>query len=59
MLRGKQHLIKLVLLAELHTLLPAVVALKEVSSDSPELNQLMLLHTLGQRDVVKVVVGIY
>ena len=54
-----EHLIELVLLAELHTLFPAVVALEEVGSDSPELNQLVLLQTLSQRDVVKVVVGIY
>ena len=52
-------LIELVLLAELHTLLPAIVALEEVGGDSPELNQLVLLEPLGQRDVVKVVVGVY
>ncbi len=56
---GGGHLIELVLLAELHTLFPAVVALEEVGSDSPELNQLVLLQALSQRDVVKVVVGIY
>lgn len=54
-----EHLIELVLLTELHTLFPAVVALEEVSSDSPELNQLVPLQALGQRDVVKVIVGIY
>lgn len=45
---GERHLIELVLLAELHTLFPAVVALEEVGSDSPELNQLVLLQALGQ-----------
>lgn len=58
-LKRKGHLIKLVLLAELYALFPAVVALKQVGSDSPELNQLVLLQALGQWDVVKVIVGIY
>lgn len=53
------HLIELVLFAELHTLFPAVVALEEIGSNPPELNQLMLLQALGQRDVIKVVIGIY
>lgn len=56
---GESHLIELVFLAELHALLPAVIALEEVGSDSPELDQLVLLQALGQRDVVEVVVGIY
>lgn len=56
---GSADLVELVLLAQLHTLLPAVVALEEVGGDSPELNQLVLLQALGQRDVVKVVIGIY
>lgn len=42
------HLVELVLLAELNTLFPAVVALKEVCCDPPKFNQLMLLQALGQ-----------
>lgn len=57
--RDVSHLVQFVLLAELHALFPAVVALEEVGSDSPELNQLVLLQPLGQGDVVKVVIGIY
>lgn len=57
--RRPPHLVELVFLAQLHTLLPSVVAFEEVSSDSPELNQLVLLQTLGQRDVVEVIVCIY
>lgn len=45
---GGGHLIELVLLAELHTLFPAVVALEKVGCDPPKLNQLMLLQALGQ-----------
>lgn len=37
------HLVELVFLAELNTLFPAVVALEEVCSDPPKLDQLMLL----------------
>lgn len=46
--KRKYHLIELILLAELHTLFPAVVAFEEVGSNSPELNQLMPLQALGQ-----------
>lgn len=53
------NLVELVLLAKLHTLFPAVVALEKVGSDSPKLNQLVLLQALRQGDVVKVVVCIY
>ena len=54
-----EYLVEFVLLAELHTLFPAVVSLEEVGSDPPELNQLVFLQALGKRDVVKVVIGIY
>lgn len=37
------YLVEFVLLAELHTLSPAVVALVQVSSDTSELNQFMFL----------------
>ena len=47
-----------VLLAELDSLLPAVVTFVQVSSDAAEFNQLMLLQHLGQGDVVKVVEGV-
>lgn len=53
------HLVEFVFLAQLHTLLPSVVALEEVSSDSPELDQLVFLQTLGQCDVVKIIVCVY
>jgi len=43
-----KHLVELVLLAELHTLFPAVVALEEVGGNPPELNQVVLLQALGQ-----------
>lgn len=46
--RGSADLVELVLLAQLHTLLPAVVALEEVGGDSPELDQLVLLQALGE-----------
>lgn len=57
-IRTEEHLVELVLLAELHTLLPAVVALEQISCDPPEFNQLVLLQTLSQGDVVKVVIGV-
>ena len=44
-----------VLLAEVDRLLPAVVALVQVCTDAPELNELVLLQTLGQSNVVEVV----
>lgn len=40
---GDRNLVEFVFFAELHTLLPAVVAFKKVGSNSPELNELMLL----------------
>ena len=52
------YLVELVLLAELDALFPAVVALEQVSCDPPELDQIVLLQALSQRDVVEVVVGI-
>lgn len=52
------HLVEFVLLTELNTLFPAVVALEKVGCDPPKLNQLVFLQTLGQWDVVKVVIGI-
>ena len=55
----KQYLVELVLLAQLHTLFPAVIALEKISSNSSELNQFMFLHALGQGDVVKVIIGVY
>lgn len=58
MLGGDKNLIELVLLAQLNALFPAVVALEQVGSDSPEFNQLVLLQALRQGDVVKVVIGI-
>lgn len=51
-------LVELVLLAELNTLFPAVVSFEKVGGDPPELDQLMFLQTLGQRDVVEVVIGV-
>lgn len=58
MLGGDSNLVELVLLAELYALFPAVVALEQVGSDSPEFNQLVLLQALRQGDVVEVVVGV-
>lgn len=52
------HLVELVLLAELDTLFPAVVAFKKIGCDPPEFNQLVLLQALGERDVVEVVVSV-
>lgn len=51
-------LVELVLFAELHALLPAVVTLEQVGCDPPELDQLVLFQALGQRDVVKVVISV-
>lgn len=48
MLRGDNHLVELVFLAQLNTLLPAVVALEKVGSDSPKFNQLVPLQALCQ-----------
>ena len=42
------HLVELVLLTELDTLFPAVVALEKVGCNPPKLNQLVLLQSLGQ-----------
>lgn len=42
------HLVEFVLLAELNTLFPAVVALEKIGCDPSKLNQLMLLQALGQ-----------
>lgn len=42
------HLVEFVLLTELNTLFPAVVALEKVGCDPPKLNQLVFLQTLGQ-----------
>lgn len=44
-----------VFLAQFHALLPPIVALVQVGGDASELRQLVLLQTLGQADVVKVV----
>lgn len=52
------YLVELVLLAELHALSPAVVALVKVSSDTSELNQLVFLQPLRQVNGVEVVIGI-
>ena len=43
------------MLAQLHGLLPPVVALVQVGRDATELNQLVPLETLRERDVVEVV----
>lgn len=48
----------MILLAELHTLGPPVIALEQIGCNAPELHQLMLLQPLSQADVVKVVIGI-
>lgn len=48
----------MVLLAELHTLSPSVVALVQISRNAPEFNQLVLLQLLSQADIVEVVIGI-
>lgn len=48
MLGGDDYLIKLVLLAKLNTLFPAVVAFEKVGSDSSKFNQLMPLQALRQ-----------
>jgi len=52
------YLEQLVLLAQLHRLLPPVVALEQVGADAPELHQLVALQLLSERDVVKVVEGV-
>ena len=52
------HLEQLVLLAKVDRLLPAIVALVQVGANASELDQLVLLQTLRQRDVVKVVEGV-
>lgn len=52
------YLVEFVLLAELYTLSPAVVALVQVSSNTSELNQFMFLQPLCQANGVKVVIGI-
>ena len=49
------YLEEAVVLAQLHGLLPSVVALVQVGRDAAELDQLVLLEALRQRDVVKVV----
>lgn len=49
------HLVKLVPFTELYRLLPAVVTLIKVSCYAAELNELMFLKPLGQRDVVEVI----
>ena len=49
------HLVKLVPLTELYRLLPAVVTLVKISCYAAELDQLVFLKPLGQRDVVKVI----
>lgn len=41
--RAFRYLVEFVLLAKLHTLSPAVVALVKISSNTPELDQVMLL----------------
>ena len=41
--------------AQLHRLLPAVVALVEIRRDASELDQLVPLQSLRQRDVIEVV----
>ena len=50
--------VKLVLFAQLHSLFPAVVSLVQVCGDASELQELVLLQTLGEGDVVKVVEGV-
>jgi len=47
-----------VLLAEVDRLFPAVVAFVQVCADASELNQFVLLQTLCERDVIKVVEGV-
>eukprot|EP00050_Salpingoeca_kvevrii_P006202 m.287993 g.287993 ORF g.287993 m.287993 type:complete len:381 (+) comp11879_c0_seq1:284-1426(+) len=47
---------QLVLLAQLDRVRPAVVALVQVGSNAPELNELVLLQSLSELDVVKVLV---
>jgi len=54
-LNGQSNLKESVLLAEVDRLFPAIVALVQVGADASELDQLVFLKTLGQRDVVKVV----
>ena len=49
------HLEEAVVLAQVDRLLPAVVALVEERGDAAELDQLVLLEELRQRDVVEVV----
>ena len=55
---AKKNLEELVLLAEVDRLFPTIVALVQVRADTSELNQLVFLQTLRQRDVVKVVEGV-
>jgi len=49
---------QVVLFAQLHALLPTVVALVEVGGDATELYEFVFLHLLCQRDVVEVVEGV-
>ena len=49
---------QVVFLAKLDALLPAVVALVQVGGDSSELDELVLLEHLRQRDVVEIVEGV-
>lgn len=53
-----RYLVEFVLLAELHTLSPAVVALVKISSNTPELDQVVFLQSLRQANGIKVVVGV-
>ena len=41
--------------AQLHRLLPTVVPLVEIRRDAPELDQLVPLQPLSQRDVIEVI----
>lgn len=53
------HLIKTIFLAELYTLFPSIIAFVQVSCNTSEFNQLMLLQTLSQCDVIEVIIRIY
>lgn len=52
------NLVEFILLAKFHTLLPAVVAFEKVGGNSSEFDELVLLQALGQRYVIKVVIGV-
>lgn len=54
----RTYLEEVVTFAQVHRLLPAVITLVQVGGNAAELNELVLLKTLRERNVVEVVIGI-